>query len=186
VSLRVISGSAKGRRLKDVPGNTTRPVTDAVKEALFDILGGDVLDSQWWDLFAGTGAIGIEALSRGAASVRFSDLNRLPVQITRENLATCGFLAQAEVLRADAFSLLGMTPSRRFDFVYIAPPQYRRSWLRAIELLDSNPGWLNEHGWAIAQIHPREQESVLLQNFQSVDERRYGSTLLWFFERLGK
>ena len=76
MSLRVISGTAKGRKLKDVPGDTTRPVTDMVKEALFNILAGDVLDSAWWDLFAGTGAIGIEALSRGAAFVRFSDLNR--------------------------------------------------------------------------------------------------------------
>ena len=66
MSLRVISGTAKGRKLKDVPGDTTRPVTDMVKEALFNILAGDVLDSVWWDLFAGTGAIGIEALSRGA------------------------------------------------------------------------------------------------------------------------
>jgi 16S rRNA (guanine(966)-N(2))-methyltransferase RsmD len=76
MTLRVIAGKAKGRKLRSVPGDTTRPVTDRVKEALFNILAGDLIDSRWWDLFAGTGAIGIDALSRGAAFVRFSDSNR--------------------------------------------------------------------------------------------------------------
>ena len=76
MSLRVIAGKAKGRKLSSVPGDTTRPITDRVKEALFNIIAGDVLDSNWWDLFAGTGAVGIEALSRGAASARFSDAKR--------------------------------------------------------------------------------------------------------------
>ena len=82
--LRVIAGIAKGRKLKTVPGDTTRPVTDMVKEALFNILGSDVLDSRWWDLFGGTGAIGIEALSREAAFIRFTDINRLPIDINRQ------------------------------------------------------------------------------------------------------
>jgi len=112
MSLRVISGSAKGRRLKDVPGDTTRPVTDRVKESLFDILYRDVEDSAWWDLFGGTGAIGIEALSRGAAFVRFSDLNRLPVEVIKSNLQTCGLNAKAEVRRGDAFAMLAAAPER--------------------------------------------------------------------------
>src|SRR4051812_9720642 len=106
MTLRVISGSAKGRRLKDVPGDTTRPVTDRVKEALFSILYRDVEDSAWWDLFGGTGAIGIEAISRGAAFVRFSDLNRLPVEVIKSNLQACGFAEKAEVRRGDAFAML--------------------------------------------------------------------------------
>ena len=75
MTVRVISGSAKGRKLRSVPGDVTRPVMDRVKEALFNILAGDVIDSKWWDVFGGTGAIGIEALSRGASFVRFSDLH---------------------------------------------------------------------------------------------------------------
>src|SRR5512142_3045504 len=89
LTLRVIAGSAKGRKLKSVPGDTTRPITDRVKEALFNIIGGDVIDSRWWDLFAGTGAVGIEALSRGAAYARFTDLNRAPVETVKSNLALC-------------------------------------------------------------------------------------------------
>ena len=91
MSLRVIAGSARGKKLLSVPGDTTRPVMDRVKEALFNILQGDVINSNWWDLFGGTGAIGIEALSRGAAFVRFSDLNRAPVETILKNIANCRF-----------------------------------------------------------------------------------------------
>jgi 16S rRNA (guanine(966)-N(2))-methyltransferase RsmD len=125
MSLRVIAGKAKGRKLKSVPGDTTRPVTDMVKEALFNILAGDVIDSHWWDLFGGTGAIGIEALSRGASFVRFSDLNRLPVEIIRQNLSSTGFANLAEVRREDSFKRLSSSPDHKFDYLYIAPPQYK-------------------------------------------------------------
>jgi 16S rRNA (guanine(966)-N(2))-methyltransferase RsmD len=186
MTLRVISGSAKGRRLKTVPGDTTRPVTDMVKEALFDILAGDVIDSAWWDLFAGTGAIGIEALSRGASSVLFSDLNRLPVETIRENLAHCGFASQGEIRRADALSMLAASPSRRFDYIYVAPPQYKELWSQALALLDGNSGWLSEGGWAIAQIHPSEYQDLTLRNLEKIEQRKYGSTLLLFYEKVGE
>jgi 16S rRNA (guanine(966)-N(2))-methyltransferase RsmD len=186
MSLRVISGSAKGRRLKAVPGDTTRPVTDMVKEALFDILAGDVIDSAWWDVFAGTGAIGIEALSRGAISVLFSDLNRLPVETIRENLAHCGFASLGEIRRVDALSMLAAAPSRDFDYIYVAPPQYKELWSQTLTLLDGNPGWLSEGGWAIAQIHPREYHDVTLRNLEKIEQRKYGSTLLLFYEKVGE
>ena len=184
MSLRVISGKAKGRKLRDVPGDTTRPVTDMVKEALFNILAGDVLDSIWWDLFAGTGAIGIEALSRGASFVRFSDLNRAPIDTIQVNLQTTGFSLQAEVRRGDAFSMLEATPTRLFDYVYIAPPQYKEMALKALQILDANPGWLNDEGaWVIVQIHPREYRNLDLQSLEEFEQRKYGSTLLVFYEK---
>lgn len=183
MSLRVISGSAKGRRLKDVPGDTTRPITDMVKQALFNILGTDVIDSTWWDMFGGTGAVGIEALSRGAAFVRFSDMNRLPIETIKINLQTCGLSARAEVRRGDAFAMLSAAPDRAFDFIYIAPPQYKEMWSQALQALDINPGWLAQDGCVVVQIHPREHVALELVNFVQVDERRYGSTLLVFYER---
>jgi 16S rRNA (guanine966-N2)-methyltransferase len=183
MSLRVISGSAKGRRLKDVPGDTTRPVTDRVKEALFSILYRDVDDSVWWDLFGGTGAVGIEALSRGAAFVRFSDLNRLPVEVIKSNLQTCGFSTKAEVRRGDAFAMLAAPPDRAFDYIYIAPPQYKEMWSKALRLVDEHPGWLSEAAWVIVQIDPREYERVELKNLEEFDERKYGSTLLLFYQK---
>lgn len=181
--LRVVSGSAKGRRLKDVPGEGTRPVTDMVKQALFNILGGEVVDSTWWDLFGGTGAIGIEALSRGATFVRFSEINRLAVETIRANLTTTGFTARAELRRGDAFNQLSAPPDRAFDYVYVAPPQYKEMWSRALLALDANPGWLGEAGWIVVQIHPREYRALELHNFEPIDERKYGSTLLVFYER---
>jgi 16S rRNA (guanine(966)-N(2))-methyltransferase RsmD len=184
MSLRVISGTAKGRKLKDVPGDTTRPVTDMVKEALFNILAGDVLDSVWWDLFAGTGAIGIEALSRGASFVRFSDLNRLPIDTIQANLQNTGFSSQAEIRRGDAFSMLEAAPARPFDYVYIAPPQYKEMAFKALQILDANPGWLNDEGaWVILQIHPREYRKLELRSMEEFEQRKYGSTLLVFYEK---
>jgi 16S rRNA (guanine966-N2)-methyltransferase len=183
MSLRVISGTAKGRKLKDVPGDTTRPVTDMVKEALFNILAGDVQDSIWWDLFGGTGAVGIEALSRGAAFVRFSELNRLPLETIKANLETTGFTSQSEIRRGDAFAMLSAPPDRAFDYVYIAPPQYKELWSKALTLLDANPGWLSNETEVIAQFHPREYVKLDLKNLHEFDQRKYGSTLLVFYER---
>lgn len=183
MSLRVISGKAKGRKLKSVPGDTTRPITDRVKEALFNIIAGDVVDSNWWDVFAGTGAVGIEALSRGAAFVRFSDLNRIPVETIKFNVEHCGFKSQAEVRRADAFAALASSPDRQFEYIYIAPPQYQEMWSKALELADEHIGWLSEDGWIIAQIAPKEYTSLNLENLEEFEQRKYGSTLLVFYER---
>ena len=182
MSLRVIAGVAKGRRLKSVPGDTTRPVTDRVKEAVFNILAGDVDGSSWWDLFAGTGAIGIEALSRGADFVRFTDSNRAPIDTIKENLRNTGFNLKADVRRGDAFAMLAATPDRTFDFVYIAPPQYHEMWSRALLQIDSQPAWLAEGACVIAQIHPKEDRPLEFHRLVEADRRRYGSTLVLFYE----
>jgi 16S rRNA (guanine966-N2)-methyltransferase len=183
MSLRVIAGRAKGRKLKSVPGDTTRPITDRVKEALFNIIAGDVVDANWWDVFAGTGAVGIEALSRGASSVRFSDANRVPIETIKFNVEHCGFRSQAEIRRSDAFAFLSSPPDRPFEYIYIAPPQYQEMWAKALELLDKNIEWLADDGWVIAQIAPKEYKSLALENLQEFDQRKYGSTLLVFYER---
>ncbi len=183
MTLRVIAGKAKGRKLKSVPGDTTRPITDRVKEALFNIIAGDVLDSNWWDLFAGTGAVGIEALSRGAAFVRFSDSNRAPIETIRFNVEHCGFKSEAEIRRGDAFTFLASTPDRNFEYIYIAPPQYQEMWAKAVELTDENIGWLTDDGWVIVQIAPKEYKSLVLETLEEFEQRKYGSTVLVFYER---
>lgn len=179
--LRVIAGKARGRRLKPVPGDTTRPVTDRVKESLFNIIGGDIDGAALLDLFAGTGSIGIEALSRGAGFVRFNDNERLAVRTIKANLASTGLAAGAEVQNQDAFRLLESIPDRRFDYVYIAPPQYKGMWRKALELLDGKPAWLAEDAWVIVQIHPVEAEEVTLERLEEFDRRKYGSTLMVFY-----
>jgi len=181
--LRVISGVARGRVLRAVPGDTTRPITDQVKEALFNILGPDIQDASLLDLFGGTGAVGIEALSCGAAFARFVDLHRLPIQTIRANLETCRLAERAEVLRKDAFAVLEQPPDRTFDYVYIAPPQYHDMWKKALQSLDAHIDWCNPDAWAITQIHPQEYEKLELVNFDEFDQRSYGGTLLVFYAR---
>ncbi len=183
--LRVISGTARGRRLKAVPGDTTRPITDRVKEALFNIIGPDLTIDQgafFLDLFAGTGSVGIEALSRGAAFTRFVDKSRQAIAVIRENLEHTGFLNKAEVLRMDSFAMLERRADRKFDYIYIAPPQYKELWKKALQLLDTHLDWLSADGWVIAQIHPVEYESVALNNLNEFERRKYGSTLLVFYQ----
>jgi len=186
MSLRVIAGKARGRKLKSVSGDTTRPITDRAKESLFNILAGDVVDSKWWDLFAGTGAVGIEALSRGASFVRFTDLNRAPIDAIQFNVEHCGFKAQAEIRRADAFTYLAAAPDRKFEYIYIAPPQYKDMWVKALELVDDNIAWLSEDAWVIVQIAPREylHAKPELKHLEEIEQRKYGSTLLVFYERI--
>jgi 16S rRNA (guanine966-N2)-methyltransferase len=179
--LRVIAGSARGQKLKTVPGNVTRPITDRVKESLFNILGVDVREAVFLDLFAGTGAVGIEALSRGASYVRFIDQHPQAVKTVRINLAKTKLTHLADVFQMDAFTALDQPVDRIYDYVYIAPPQYKGLWLSALQKVDTNPEWLADYAWVIVQIDPVEYEHVEIINLKEFDQRRYGSTLLVFY-----
>ncbi len=179
--MRVISGSAKGRNLQAVPGDSTRPITDRVKEALFNIFGADIVDARFLDLFGGTGGVGIEALSRGAAQAVFIDKNRKAQETIKANLLLTKLSDRAEIVRGDAFTYLQGVP-QAFHYIYIAPPQYHHLWIDALKLIDAQPGWLAEDGEIIVQIHPKEYESLSLEHFEEIEQRKYGSTLLVFYE----
>ncbi len=179
---RIISGSARGFRLRDVPGDTTRPITDRVKEALFNILAAEVEGASFLDVFGGTGSVGIEALSRGAAYARFMDINRQAVETIRYNLQHTNLSEKGEIHRADAFVSLKQRPDRAFDFIFIAPPQYKQLWLKTMAVLNENPGWLAPDGLIIVQIDPVEYKETDYLHFQEIEQRRYGSTLILFFE----
>lgn len=184
--IRVISGTAKGRKLKLVPGESTRPIMDKVKQALFNILGPGIQDSSFLDLFGGTGSVGIEALSRGAEHATFLELDRHALKILNENLESVELDEYATVIRGDALAFLKNKPGDGFDYIYIAPPQYAGLWIKALTLIDEQPGWLNPDGWAIVQIDPKEYTDLPLKNLIKVDERKYGNTLLCFYERPGE
>lgn len=184
--MRVISGSAKGRKLKKVPGDTTRPIMDRVKENLFNILGNWVLETRWLDLFAGTGQVGIEALSRGASEVVFIDTVRAAIKTIEANLQHTKLASGAEVVQTDAFEYLRRRGIRPFDVIYVAPPQYKGIWREVMNVLDERPStYLTEDGLIIVQIDPKEYETVDLQNLTLNDQRRYGSTQLCFYEWTG-
>jgi 16S rRNA (guanine966-N2)-methyltransferase len=181
--MRVVTGEAKGRKLKTPKTAGTRPIMDRVKTALFDILSNEVEDTRFLDLFAGTGSVGIEALSRGAAHATFIEMNHKILQLVRENLQITGLTDRAEVLHSDAFKFLQTPHQRIYDIIYIAPPQYEELAARALALVDSSTLWANE-ALVIVQIHPKERPGVAAvecKHFELTDERRYGSTLLMFY-----
>jgi len=183
MSIRVIGGTAKGRKLKLVPGDTTRPIMDRVKEALFNILGERVIDTAFLDLYAGTGSVGIEALSRGAEFARFVENGKAAYQTILDNLKWTQLDEFGEVMRQDVRDYLRHDPTQSFEVIYIAPPQYKGLWLETLQLLDEHPEHLVLDGLAVVQIDPQEKQDVVLKTLQPYDERRYGNTLLWFFER---
>lgn len=183
--MRVIAGSAKGRPLQMVPGSGTRPVTDRVKSAVFSIIGAPIVDSIFLDLYSGTGGIGIEALSRGAARVVFVEKNRKAVEVIHRNLSATRLADKAAVRTLDVFTFLrpaGGTTEERFDFVYVAPPQYQGLWIETLRLLDAHP-WLTPGGQIIVQIFPKELADFRLETLDTFDRRQYGSTLLLFLAR---
>lgn len=181
--MRVITGSAKGRKLQMVPGDSTRPITDRAKEALFSILGTWIDGARVLDLFGGTGAVGIECLSRGAAFAHFLDLNRKAVDTIRINLRNCQLEKRAVVERGDSFQFLQNYHGDPFDLIYVAPPQYQGLWHKALLLIDKHPELLEPDCEVIVQIHPREERDVELDltTLYEYDRRKYGSVLLLFY-----
>jgi len=184
--VRIVGGTAKGRRLKSPKTAGTRPVIDRVKTALFDILGARVSGARFLDLFAGTGSVGLEALSRGAARATFVEMSHQVVAVLRDNVRATGLGDRADIMQGDAFRFLDQAAAqgRQYDMVYIAPPQYHQMAARALAQVDRLP-IMSDGALAIVQIFPKERvdlEQVSLRAFRLVDERRYGSTLLLFYE----
>jgi 16S rRNA (guanine966-N2)-methyltransferase len=186
--MRVVAGSAKGRQLKSPKSPNVRPIMDRVKTALFDILAPEIAGARFLDLFAGAGGVGIEALSRGAETATFVELDTETWKLIGENLRITGLGAHAETLHTDAFRFVerARADGRRYDIVYVAPPQYQGMAARALAQLDAAP--LTEvGGLVIVQIDPRERKDVdamTLRRLAPIDERRYGGTLLIFYEHI--
>jgi 16S rRNA (guanine(966)-N(2))-methyltransferase RsmD len=181
--MRVIAGTAKGTQLLAVPGTGTRPISDRVKEAVFNILAHRVVGSSILDLYAGTGSVAIEALSRGAERAVLVEKHSKAVATIKANLRRTGLSDHARIVKADVFQFLGREPER-YDLIYVAPPQYRGMWAKTLLALEANLGWLNEGGTVIVQIFPKEFQPMQLQTLQITDERKYGSTLLVFYESM--
>jgi 16S rRNA (guanine(966)-N(2))-methyltransferase RsmD len=188
--MRVVGGTARGKPLRLVPGKGTRPILDRVKTALFDILRPRIDGMRVLDLFAGSGSVGIEALSQGAAHCTFIDMGAQAIATVKQNLATTGFTDISLVQQTNALDFLRMTP-RTYDLIYVAPPQYKNLWVDAMRILADRPGLLavagddnTGPGMVIAQIDPKEYESLDLGELRETRQKRYGNTLLVFFERV--
>ncbi len=188
--MRIISGKAKGVRLSALSSKRTRPILDRAKESLFNILGDSLPDNVVLDLFAGTGSLGIEALSRGAKRCLFIDNSTNAIRVIKKNLQDAGFLERSVVLKINVFRLLGILKNKhvKFDLMLVAPP-YKLLDLdcgdrkRIFSLLDEcvSREIINEKGIIVLQHHKKQtvsQESF--KQLKIVDERRYGTTQLTF------
>jgi 16S rRNA (guanine966-N2)-methyltransferase len=172
--MRVISGRWRGRRLQAPRGAATRPTSDRVREALFAVLGRRVAGARVLDLFAGSGALGLEALSRGAAEATFVDSAPAAIRALRANLEALG--AEAEVRRADAarFLVAASAGARQYDLVFLDPP-YRLAGHLGSELTAALPAVLAPGAVVVAESDRRAPLELALP---LIDERRYGDTLI--------
>ena len=180
--MRIIAGNARGRRLQSVPGRHTRPTTDRVKENLFNIMGNTVVGAQVLDLFAGSGGIGIEALSRGASKAVFVDNERQCTAVIRTNLTAASLLPQAEIYTADVFRavrILGQN-QRKFDFIYLDPPYGRSLAAKTLKEIAAN-GLLTANGVAVAEHSSKEEIAQASLNLIRVRQVCYGDTALSFY-----
>jgi 16S rRNA (guanine966-N2)-methyltransferase len=172
--MRVIAGTYKGRRLQAPPGLDTRPTSDRIREALFSILGPRVEHARVLDLFAGSGALGIEALSRGARAATFVDSAASAIRAVGSNLGAVG--AEAEVVRAEARRFLGgaSRSARQYDLVFLDPP-YRLAVSLGRDLSAALPAVLAPGAAVVAESDRRAPLEI---DLPLEDERRYGDTLI--------
>ncbi len=168
--MRIISGSVKGRRLTSLPGLDVRPTSDKVKEAIFSAIQFDIEGRRFLDLFAGSGQIGLEALSRGAASAVFVDSSMDALKVIKENVAACKFEDCSKIVRSDALSYLTMT-NETFDIAFLDPP-YKAGLLdKALALLSEK---MSNFGIIICEHPPEVSLPEEVAQFKVFKKYRYG------------
>ena len=179
--LRVISGKLKGKRLFTLKGMDLRPTSDRVKEAIFDILQNSIPGQKVLDLFAGTGAMGIEALSRGAKKAVFVEGGRRSLAVLYKNLEACRLQEQAEVLSREVEAGIKILSERgeTFDLIFLDPPYGKGLAREALQAL-SGGLILTSEALIVAEHSPAENLEDI-PSLERVDQRRYGRTLVSFF-----
>ena len=179
--MRVITGTARGRRLKELPGLATRPTTDKVKESLFNIVQFDIEGRKVLDLFGGTGQLGIEALSRGAEHVTFVDLSKAAAGVIRENVKACGFSERAQVLQGDALAFLSGC-REKFGLVCLDPPYESgllEKTLETIAAIDIMAG----NGIIVCESAVERELPALDAPYEKGREYRYGKIKITLYRR---
>lgn len=184
--MRVISGSARGTKLLSQEGLNTRPTLDRVKEALFSIIQFEIEGANVLDLFAGSGALGIETLSRGANSVVFCDNNQESVRIITKNIENTKMKEKSIVIKADYKKALSNLKSdqNKFDIVFLDPPYKTDFALRAVEYI-MEYDLLNQKGIIILETNDEKMHNKILSidGIEIFDERKYGKVILIFIRK---
>lgn len=181
--MRVIGGQLRGRKLHPFKEAGIRPTSDRIRESIFNILGPQIRCQTVLDLFAGTGALGIEALSRGAAHAVFIEQSRRASILIQRNLEKCGMVDRARIVRWDATRNLRCleAESERFDGVFMDPP-YDRQLLRPALIHLANGRFLIDGAWVVAEHSSREPMEEIPLQLRIRQQRRYGKTLVTFFD----
>ncbi len=179
--MRVITGSARGRRLRELEGLETRPTTDRVKESMFNILQFDIEGSRVLDLFAGTGQLGIEALSRGAAAAVFVEQRRDAAALVRDNLRLTGLADRARVVNGEALAYLA-SAGERFDIIFLDPPYAAGLWKPVLEAV-SRFDILSDHGIIICESPQDEALPEAVGSCRVHRTYRYGRIRLTTYHR---
>lgn len=180
--MRVIAGSAGGRLLKSVKGSQTRPTSDRVRESLFGICGSKVRDATVLDAFAGTGSVGIEAVSRGARSAVFVEKAPMALRVLRENLTALGMDGSARVMSTDAMAAIRILRNEgaRFDLLFLDPPYERNLAVIGLQAV-SDATLLAPNGWVIVQHSRQEETGERAEKLILFRRETYGDTLLSFY-----
>lgn len=181
--MRVISGEAAGRRLK-APKSGIRPLTDYVKQALFNILQNRILDSVFLDLFAGSGAVGIEALSRGAKKAYFAENNRATVEFLRDNLKMTKLMDRAQVYPVDVLRAVKLIEENKekVSIIFIGAP-YDDPKLEQALIQIAEADILDEDAIVIAEHRKQHKLADKFARLKKNDERVYGDTVLSFYQK---
>lgn len=184
--MRIITGISKGRRLTAPRGQALRPTSDRIKESIFNILAGGIEDRVVLDLFAGTGSLGIEALSRGARKTVFVERARNALRAIHKNLLQCGLFGRAEVIPKDVSRALGVLGERgdSFDLILMDPP-YENGWVeRTLRKLNIHPVY-HEGSILVVEHHHREPLPQKTGRWVLIKQRRIGDTILSFLRANG-
>jgi 16S rRNA (guanine966-N2)-methyltransferase len=173
--MRVIAGTLKGRPLKAVPGSGTRPTTDKVKESIFNMLGPFFEGGIGLDLFAGSGGLGIEALSRGLDKVVFVDKDSKALHTIKTNLKDCDLMDHSEVYRNDANRALKAIVKREitFDYIFLDPPYKQKKLEELVSFIDEH-NLLNENGFVLCEYSSDSKPSNEIGRLHKVKEETYG------------
>mgnify|MGYP003516795258 CR=1 FL=1 len=182
--MRVIAGSAKRLQLKTIDGTDTRPTTDRIKETLFNMISAYLADSNFLDLFSGSGAIGIEALSRGAAYAAFVEQSKKAMDCVRENLQYTKLADRAELYETDVMNALRrMEQGKKFDYIFMDPPYNQLLEKRVLEYL-STSGLLSDDGIIIVEASLETDFSYVTElGFSIIKEKEYKTNKHIFLEK---
>ena len=183
--MRIVGGEAKGRKLKTLKNKKgLRPLSEQVREALFNILGGGVVGSVFIDLFAGTGAVGLEALSRGAEIAFFAENDRATAQIIKNNLEELGYFSRAELFVLEVVKALRLLKNKQVkaDFIFVGAPYGSGRLEEALKILGEGD-LLSPAGIVISEHHKKENIEQKIGSLQIVRTKVYGDTVLDFYRK---